>query len=227
MNCARAPVVSLPPFPRRGFKPPGFEHVTGSAGARGVSGGKFKRQFSTMPARLSRLQQDRLERAASQDICILTDCLPWSGPWSGQAATRWQVLGTQGVAYRITMDMRGELLCDCVDGLRNRGQLLCKHACFVMMHAFEVEDLDACIASRRVPADAIDRARAPRERVERRNQSCSICFGGFEDAVCVLACAKCLQGFHEQCISTWLRQSSTCPMCRQGVVAARSLAHCV
>lgn len=45
------------------------------------------------------------------------------------------------------------------------------------------------------------------------NQECSICLDNIsENAV---KCCQCGHCFHEECIKRWLKNNSTCPLCRQ------------
>jgi hypothetical protein len=54
-----------------------------------------------------------------------------------------------------------------------------------------------------------------KEEVVKENleQDCSVCCDGFEvgSSRCTLPCTH---GFHKDCITTWLKQANTCPVCR-------------
>ena len=155
-------------------------------------------------------QRDRLLRAEQHDICILTDAMPW-----GEARPEcWVVRGTAGTEYVVRLGSDGGLSCTCVDAVRHRGHLWCKHCCLVALHAFDVADVEACVVARRIPVGATGPTRT---RVDRRNQSCAICFSDFDEEQRLLACGRCRQAFHSECIGRWLQRSATCPTCRDAV----------
>ena len=48
-------------------------------------------------------------------------------------------------------------------------------------------------------------------------KSCAICLGEFEAGDCVITLPACFHEFHEECVSRWLMDKTTCPICRNDV----------
>ncbi|OMO93305.1 Zinc finger, RING-type [Corchorus olitorius] len=47
---------------------------------------------------------------------------------------------------------------------------------------------------------------------------CSVCLGEFQEDESLRLLPKCSHAFHVQCIDTWLRSHSNCPLCRANVI---------
>ncbi|KAL3518039.1 hypothetical protein ACH5RR_020628 [Cinchona calisaya] len=47
-----------------------------------------------------------------------------------------------------------------------------------------------------------------------KESDCSICLGLYEDEEMVKVMPDCLHTFHSDCVDKWLRNRSTCPLCR-------------
>lgn len=45
----------------------------------------------------------------------------------------------------------------------------------------------------------------------KKEESCSICLNAFSDVVVQLVCNHI---FHKECVTSWVHQSRTCPVCR-------------
>ncbi|KAG2559416.1 hypothetical protein PVAP13_8NG307600 [Panicum virgatum] len=50
--------------------------------------------------------------------------------------------------------------------------------------------------------------------VEWKEPTCAVCLADFDDGEPVRVLPECLHYFHAECIGTWLRGSTSCPMCR-------------
>lgn len=48
---------------------------------------------------------------------------------------------------------------------------------------------------------------------------CSVCLGEFREEESLRLLPKCSHAFHVQCIDTWLRSHSNCPLCRANIVS--------
>ncbi|ONK72209.1 uncharacterized protein A4U43_C04F16970 [Asparagus officinalis] len=48
---------------------------------------------------------------------------------------------------------------------------------------------------------------------------CSVCLGEFREEESLRLLPKCSHAFHLQCIDTWLRSHSNCPLCRANIVS--------
>ncbi|CAM0903090.1 unnamed protein product [Alopecurus aequalis] len=46
---------------------------------------------------------------------------------------------------------------------------------------------------------------------------CSVCLGEFHDGESLRLLPKCSHAFHQQCIDTWLKSHSNCPLCRSNI----------
>ncbi|KAG8066030.1 hypothetical protein GUJ93_ZPchr0004g39897 [Zizania palustris] len=46
---------------------------------------------------------------------------------------------------------------------------------------------------------------------------CSVCLGEFRDGESLRLLPKCSHPFHQQCIDTWLKSHSNCPLCRSNI----------
>ncbi|KAL5216709.1 hypothetical protein ABZP36_008110 [Zizania latifolia] len=46
---------------------------------------------------------------------------------------------------------------------------------------------------------------------------CSVCLGEFRDGESIRLLPKCRHAFHQQCIDTWLKSHSNCPLCRSNI----------
>jgi E3 ubiquitin-protein ligase RNF115/126 len=46
---------------------------------------------------------------------------------------------------------------------------------------------------------------------------CPICFNDFEENPLSLSCPQCNNKFHKSCLTTWLNDRNTCPMCRRPI----------
>jgi len=49
---------------------------------------------------------------------------------------------------------------------------------------------------------------------------CSVCLGEFQDDESLRLLPKCSHAFHVDCIDTWLRSHSNCPLCRASIFSA-------
>lgn len=49
---------------------------------------------------------------------------------------------------------------------------------------------------------------------------CSVCLGEFHDGESLRLLPKCSHAFHQQCIDTWLKSHSNCPLCRSNITFA-------
>ena len=47
-----------------------------------------------------------------------------------------------------------------------------------------------------------------------KEPTCAVCLADFDDGEPVRVLPECLHYFHAECIGTWLRGSTSCPMCR-------------
>eukprot|EP00929_Paragymnodinium_shiwhaense_P014513 TRINITY_DN122424_c0_g1_i1.p1 TRINITY_DN122424_c0_g1~~TRINITY_DN122424_c0_g1_i1.p1 ORF type:complete len:381 (-),score=46.14 TRINITY_DN122424_c0_g1_i1:61-1203(-) len=56
-----------------------------------------------------------------------------------------------------------------------------------------------------------------------QTQMCAICCTDFEDGETVSTLPGCQHAFHSDCVSLWLAQASTCPVCRADLVEASVL----
>ncbi|KAL6657371.1 hypothetical protein ACP70R_005151 [Stipagrostis hirtigluma subsp. patula] len=59
------------------------------------------------------------------------------------------------------------------------------------------------------------------EGEEVRRAECAVCLAEFGARDAGRLLPRCGHGFHEECIATWLRLNTTCPLCRAPVVAAK------
>ena len=156
-----------------------------------------------------RRQRERLERARTEDIGLVF------GAVGAHACRAWSVRGTGGARYTVEMDWAGQLECDCMDGRINRGRLLCKHSCYVLIYVFDIggEEIESVARCGAVPEGA--RQSAERASVDVRNSECAICTEAFDETA--LACVKCRNAFHAKCINEWLAVKASCPMCRRAL----------
>ncbi|EPS66911.1 hypothetical protein M569_07866, partial [Genlisea aurea] len=46
---------------------------------------------------------------------------------------------------------------------------------------------------------------------------CAVCLAEFDESDVVRLLPKCNHSFHIECIDTWFRSHSTCPLCRSPV----------
>ncbi|PKU84021.1 E3 ubiquitin-protein ligase Os04g0590900 [Dendrobium catenatum] len=53
---------------------------------------------------------------------------------------------------------------------------------------------------------------------------CSVCLGEFTEEESLRLLPKCSHAFHLQCIDTWLKSNSSCPLCRTNVLQESSKA---
>lgn len=77
----------------------------------------------------------------------------------------------------------------------------------------------------RAVVDAIPRVTFGSEAWDRgkwsvEDESCSVCIDAFERGETVLCLPECQHAFHEDCITGWLAQNTTCPNCRASLVSA-------
>ena len=47
-----------------------------------------------------------------------------------------------------------------------------------------------------------------------KETTCPVCLADFDDGEAVRVLPECMHYFHAECIDTWLRGSTSCPMCR-------------
>ncbi|KAF8647782.1 hypothetical protein HU200_065197 [Digitaria exilis] len=47
-----------------------------------------------------------------------------------------------------------------------------------------------------------------------KESTCPVCLADFDDGEVVRVLPECMHYFHAECIDTWLRGSTSCPMCR-------------
>jgi hypothetical protein len=47
-----------------------------------------------------------------------------------------------------------------------------------------------------------------------KETTCAVCLADFDDGEAVRVLPECMHYFHAECIDTWLRGSTSCPMCR-------------
>ncbi|RLM69116.1 putative RING zinc finger domain superfamily protein [Panicum miliaceum] len=47
-----------------------------------------------------------------------------------------------------------------------------------------------------------------------KEPTCAVCLADFDDGEAVRVLPECMHYFHAECIDTWLRGSTSCPMCR-------------
>ncbi|KAK4757988.1 hypothetical protein SAY87_019289 [Trapa incisa] len=52
------------------------------------------------------------------------------------------------------------------------------------------------------------------------DSSCSICLSDYQDTDTVRVLPECKHFFHVKCVDPWLKQHSTCPICRKQQIAA-------
>ncbi|KAK4757987.1 hypothetical protein SAY87_019288 [Trapa incisa] len=50
--------------------------------------------------------------------------------------------------------------------------------------------------------------------------SCSICLSDYQETDTVRILPECKHFFHVKCVDPWLKQHSTCPICRKQLIAA-------
>ncbi|XP_041370441.1 RING finger protein 24-like [Gigantopelta aegis] len=48
------------------------------------------------------------------------------------------------------------------------------------------------------------------------NDNCAVCLEEFQPKETITIC-PCKHGFHKKCLSEWLKQHNTCPMCKSDV----------
>ncbi|KAK1357128.1 RING-type E3 ubiquitin transferase [Heracleum sosnowskyi] len=50
-----------------------------------------------------------------------------------------------------------------------------------------------------------------------QKEECSICLGMFEDGETVKVLPECLHAYHSDCVDKWLKNKSSCPLCRSSL----------
>lgn len=74
------------------------------------------------------------------------------------------------------------------------------------------------------PPDGLDEALISRiavckyKRGDGLDTECSVCLAEFREGESLRILPKCSHGFHLQCIDTWLKSHSNCPLCRANIV---------
>lgn len=57
------------------------------------------------------------------------------------------------------------------------------------------------------------------EEIKAKNSDCSICIADIKKGEMCLILSPCCHGFHFACVSRWLEDKETCPLCRTPVTS--------
>ncbi|KAG0460667.1 hypothetical protein HPP92_020563 [Vanilla planifolia] len=87
---------------------------------------------------------------------------------------------------------------------------------------------DRSLFHERLPSNGLDEAQISKITVCRYKRGegpvegtdCSVCLAEFREEDDLRLLPKCSHAFHLQCIDTWLRAHSNCPLCRANIVSA-------
>lgn len=151
---------------------------------------------------------ERIKRALSQRMFLLN---------AKRDKDQWifQIEGSRGVSYTVKMPILisdstsvTSACCTCPDYERRR--LLCKHIMFISIRVLKMHGCSSFIDKEMdSKLSYITERDVSKKQID---DTCPICFE--ESMTEYEQCSVCKNNIHTSCISIWLRQKETCPLCR-------------
>lgn len=155
----------------------------------------------------------RKQRAQTQRMFLLDANRKSEQLWE------FDIQGSRGIPYKIVMHTRGAS-CTCPDNSRSQGR--CKHVFFISLRVLGedraslmmTKSMDDRLSNLLLPNDKQDDASTGEDTQQLKNKSCPICFDEFDSKEPVEVCHTCHHAAHKICITIWVKQKPTCPLCR-------------